>query len=719
MCWSFVRLNLYFQVSPSGSEAIATKNTIIAVVRQPISPATKANHQAIQDSKNILERIQDLKYTDSDFSAIENSLGSKKYADKTLPRKIVRPDIKPFASASKPIVVNAIHANNRTSINNDRKGFSGTIFRPIKSPNENGSSVSDKDVTSGGKEVHNYMSVSPKIDIYGSDGAYNEDSYSSLSDSHKLADPKDKTYKHKDRTTDESVQEKIKRITTKYSTKRGENKFDIDQDPSIENKIKSIKEKYSARRENILEGHGIRPISDSPKGNLTYNGIRPIDNSLRDSISRNGLRSISDSPKGNSAYFPAHTYGQRTHSSGLSQYRLSGLSPRHNASRISPRNIATDQTTRGRYQYSRDPLFRNTDYVNTSANLSYVKPEPRRYTGTSYDMNSLLVPTEVATVQNQNGVPVSQRPELQPAVSQVKTDNKQQSQPVVKATWERFDESPSPSVVPGHIKGDANDTKIQSVVSKELETVKDPYSVPLGKSNLMTDSTSIRQTTNTPPDAPDTLDGPVPVKTVAHGRSQEPYDSETESANDYQKLLNNETDNDLNNTESTETYDKSFERKLGEHLDLTLQAVKPVHEIIYEPTTCEPSEQDKAEPVPEARSSVEHVNESNLSLFEDVDNSDNSYTLSKPLSSAFAAEMDDLSMGYDTNSQSYIDLPGGDGSLAETDLDTDTEAVKREFYKHTGKIKDMLEQVNHRPEVHERQIYKQTRNIASPASSQG
>jgi hypothetical protein len=85
--------------------------------------------------------------------------------------------------------------------------------------------------------------------------------------------------------------------------------------------------------------------------------------------------------------------------------------------------------------------------------------------------------------------------------------------------------------------------------------------------------------------------------------------------------------------------------------------------------------------------------------------------------SMFAEEIgEESSAEYDSNTQSYLDLPD---RVTDTDIegDTDTESVRRDFYENTNRIKELLDG----PQNDFSDVYrhKLTRNTTSSASSQG
>lgn len=199
-------------------------------------------------------------------------------------------------------------------------------FRPIQSPHGNKSSISDKDMTSGGKEVNKIMSASPKLDILGTSasGSLNADSITSKlsttdrasirmkessprrsksSISPKYTAPNNKSNvvsskyvleTNSSRSTSklspeqdiisETVEERIKSITNKYSPKHS-SRIPLAEhglSMNIEQKVSSIKEKYKRRREDILQGKGVAQIysdvsedsrvskRNAPSNNSTY-----------------------------------------------------------------------------------------------------------------------------------------------------------------------------------------------------------------------------------------------------------------------------------------------------------------------------------------------------------------------------------------------------------------------------------------------------------------
>lgn len=660
----FINISHYqFQVSPSGSEAIATKNTTATVTGLPTTVIGPQNVYSKQTPvKNILAHSHGLKYADPE-PGIKLIKTAEKHNNNTLSEDCFKHYNSPSLPNPRAVLVNTVQTNSKNMLYTeilDNNKTEKSSFRPIKSPTGNGSSVSDKDVTSGGREVHQFMRVSPQIDIYGSDGNSCEATFSSRPDHYKLDKPSSALSKGKYDT--ETVRDKVKRISEKYSTKRDKNKGDSDS--SISDKIQSINEKYKAQRQNILKGKGLGSNSFSPQ-----NSTAPFGASLTDS---------------------------RPRSTDLPPHRRNLLS-------------ATDKTTSGQFSYTTEPIFKDLNSVRTVK-----EPESRQVMTLETNQSAFL--TDNVHKQHPNQLPAVTGSQVLPTYAT--KQNTAATKTGIPSTWERF-ETPTHSVVNKaidvsqhqeiNVKVNGNSRQeVKTLTKNESQANSDTLNFPkasdmrIGQTELCGENIS-EKTEN--------------VKDVS--QPKEDY-VDISSIGDYQRLLDDDMEDDEKEIESNEVYNTSFEEKLEEHLDLSLKSTPPTSDDKTNSTKGDLLKMKQTELLSATIDEVDDdKGDGNMSLFEDVDHSDKSYTLSKPLASAFAAELDDLSVGYDTNSQSYIDLPGGYGSLTDTDLDTDTEVVKRQFYNDTNKIKSILNSVEHRPEVQERQIYKQTRHTASSASSQG
>lgn len=185
--------------------------------------------------------------------------------------------------------------------------ISDKIFKPIASPTENKSSVSDKDMSSGGREVHSFMRKSPKIEIHGSSetrsftdtSSKSRSIMNSKSQSHSsknvIRDFKHQSLSsHSDRHSinntntmdnkNEPIHERINRISQKYRPKHVKTSPELECSSNIEDKVLSINEKYNRRRQDILRSKGISTMVD--KTNESSIAPKHIEKRPQDRIAR-------------------------------------------------------------------------------------------------------------------------------------------------------------------------------------------------------------------------------------------------------------------------------------------------------------------------------------------------------------------------------------------------------------------------------------------------
>lgn len=691
---------LYIQVSPSGSEAIATKNTTTTVTQLPVTPSHHLNNTSTKPvhASFPLDLIAD----DQLKKKIEELANSP--TDKNTLQRSVNTNLNNQAP-------NIVKVNTVTSsdLNDIAKGLSKSdisLFRPIRQPSDIRSSLSEKDITSGGKEVQKYMSVSPDIDVYGSDATYMDHSNSSKSNSFVYSDSFLSNSKHTVEVKEETLHEKIQRISDKYSTKRAKNNTMSDPETSISAKVDSINEKYKVRRKKITEGHGVLPINANLR-RAKMESRTPLKTSY---LSTRTNKISSALPTGNSGCI------DRLH---LTNYSGGLLSP----GTLTAVSVLNSNATESKLPQDYSVLS-NSQFHLPSDNVHYNPGDRRRgqYL-VSTDLNQEYGHSAGHTIN-----PESQNMD-EPVTYQTTRDSQNTIQEITASFSKPEDETKSdeqnkyiwPGAKESTFKTDlATDTWTANFDSVEEPTIRAQEAVSIIKetktaenAQIKTDMVAAKSQTNIFNDA---------VKSYTEKKRSPANDTIRNDAkittDEYQYLV--EEESDLDET-SEETYQNSFEKELGERLDLTLRAAESAapNKSEVKATLHEQKSEDSTRKQVASSDTIRanDVHSSNLNLFEDVDHSEKSYTLSKPITSMFAAEIDDMSMGYDTNTQSYIDLPGCYGN--HTDLDTDTEELKREFSENIGKNKDVIENGEGAKEFQERQTFKQSRNTTSSASSQG
>ena len=295
---------LEYRVSPSGSEAIATKkptNAVFTNVKKNNTKVTKRNSSRNSTTNNKQETIKGKKSISSSDeddvtfkdTAARESRSSKLPQDRT--SKSLRNSLLLSHSSDSDVVPVKEHkgefgtkravGKNVASPNPNCNKLNHTVtkprvgrsrsstgsgtnskrFKPICVTNSGRSSPSEKDLTSGGKEIHRYMSRSPvkSIVLHGSANSPTDvldggtatlvTEYKRSSDDRLLADVKSKV--------SSLFEEKLKEISEKYSYKRTYNKKPEEND----HKLKEISEKYRQKRKDILDGAGVRYDGGSPR----------------------------------------------------------------------------------------------------------------------------------------------------------------------------------------------------------------------------------------------------------------------------------------------------------------------------------------------------------------------------------------------------------------------------------------------------------------------
>lgn len=688
---------IVFQVSPSGSEAIATKNTAATAVPIINQIPSVAADQSPNSSDFTTHPPNNVK-----MHLQESANNVKTEHDLSQVKDIIRAPV----LQAQTVTVNRVNLTSPNKFSTEKTIDKSSLFRPIRPPSERKISISDKESTSGAREVRQYMSVSPKItssefEILGLAGSPKTKSDLSQQEEDISISWSQQNVEIKE----ESMNEKIKRISEKYSPKQEQYKVQVKGDLSLSEKIEELTEKYKYRRKQIMDGHGVQPINMSSGARTKHKSsqrakIDPDKSLYVNSDYRNGSLKdskhtfTSSSSHKQSGFYSRPGY-QMPPNVTLPGNNIPGLSQEYN----------TDDKLREISDFEKSqktPLLSSDGEIKYSPNSHIAKHEEHSLTNSkasasdskNYVTNNLGTEAqhkfpEMSNNGKQNGFGISE----QQVVSREGGDHasKKPTKESHCDERERKDTAPHSFTLPLE-ESDMNaefDPFGLHAVSNTVEI----------KSNL--DTVTTQEHTNV-------LDWPMSESYTAGKHDQ------IERQNDgrgYQRLLDDCSEEQQTCTD--DSYEEtSFERQLGERINLKLQTVKSTKKsdnISKTRTQCN-NDQKLMHDLQTFMTSSNpgEINSPNLSLFEDVNNSENSYTLSKPMTSAFAIEIDDLSAGYDT--QSFIDLPDRYGSHGYTDQDTDTDAFK---------IKDTLDRTAVDINVSPSGDKMLSRNADSSASSQG
>ena len=122
-------------------------------------------------------------------------------------------------------------------------------FKPIHTTSSGKSSSSEKDMTSGGKEVHDLMSRSPRVSIHGSPDCGSDISDNAIAKQYN-GDVRNVTHVSNVQTKVSAIfEEKLKLISEKYNLKRHN-----DEQNGQKDQLQSISDKYRQRRKDIVDG---------------------------------------------------------------------------------------------------------------------------------------------------------------------------------------------------------------------------------------------------------------------------------------------------------------------------------------------------------------------------------------------------------------------------------------------------------------------------------
>ena len=129
-----------------------------------------------------------------------------------------------------------------------RRGSSSKQFKPIDKTSSGKSSSSEKDLTSGGKEIHEFMSKSPGITGHESQNCGLDISETGVKNKHNHDMKNDNQISDDHNKVSAILEEKLKLISEKYNLKRHNLDHSDERD-----QMQSISDKYRQRRKNIVD----------------------------------------------------------------------------------------------------------------------------------------------------------------------------------------------------------------------------------------------------------------------------------------------------------------------------------------------------------------------------------------------------------------------------------------------------------------------------------
>ncbi|KAL4231532.1 hypothetical protein ACF0H5_009113 [Mactra antiquata] len=654
------------RVSPSGSEAISShrKSTPNVTTAIESKTNTRNNSTVIRSNNYRPEKRNELHVSPSTSSVVGllnsstlKDFGSDNITTKTFQKRSDAVRRQKHTKREKGIP----HRKER------KEAMSKALFKPISSSPDNKSSISDKDMTSGGREINSYMRNTPKIEQeYLTHTFSPTKSHSNAGASESMSvefsqcisrdDLNDNT-NHDYRTVQlktETTEETINRISRKYSPKRTKHTVESEPSSTINDKISSISEKYKIRRQNILEGKGVRTIvgpeqyslSASPlaanrrfigsKSDTNINNTR-TKSAIRTSVSsgqQNTIPTTLFSPFGYMPYPPnASNIGSPqplpfVHFSNMSQYP--GFVGMPYGSYGNLHNMTGSIPYPGDQNASHSI---STNIIKTSA----VDTHQPQHTEESVHLVQcdITVPNPVEQTENVS-VP-KELPHDEIAVPKCDTQTRD-TENTTHDTTVSVNMPVSGKSPPRET--DSNEREILTPSANDNKHSDDPVSVSESLSYLPFKGTKVEH-----PQVGNQSTSQIPMANqFANGTD----------ASGAQILTNPMLTDCHNAVTNRSSLNSSVESQLGEN-DTT---------DVSEPTS------------------------HHLKLFTDVDTIDCDEELSK--FSMFAETIDDDHTSIECDTNSFLDLPG---TLTESELDgdTDTESARRFFYEKSQHVKDLLE----------------------------
>ena len=253
------------RLSPSGSEAIPINKQInVSVgnigridesVNQHSNDSAVTNHteDGLTSTRRSDANAQSGEKTDADIEkAVSNSDHIVDHIDGTVrlyqqgnnKDNTVNKEENSGEEQSMIIQVNKERSIGHTSLM--RQESSSKQFKPIDKTNSGKSSSSEKDLTSGGKEIHEFMSKSPGIIGNESQNCRLDISETGVKRNHNMKNDNQISDDHNKVST--ILEEKLKLISEKYNLKR----HNLDHSDE-KNQMQSISDKYRQRRKDIVD----------------------------------------------------------------------------------------------------------------------------------------------------------------------------------------------------------------------------------------------------------------------------------------------------------------------------------------------------------------------------------------------------------------------------------------------------------------------------------
>ena len=585
--------------------------------------------------------------------------------------------------------------------------------------------MSEKDISSGGKEVYKYVSKYSLKDRGNVSARGGVSSLFSSSNKSRLSvvgyDSGSSPQTH------DSVQDKIQRISEKYSNKRKSSSGAVSA-PSVCDRLGAISDKYESKRRDIFEGKGVTLMTDGPH----YRP--PLLSKSEQNLDRlgSGFRNL------------PYSYTSPFARSNDELYRLS----RGTSGRIydSPYDgISAKQTTVGTYNHvQQNPVVNGTDF---NSSIKLMPPSAHNTTNDPWVSNQEPYRSTVLSAYTDNQSIVSQRAALTPnehvsdKTDSVKSQHAFQYPAVSKLSTETevFD----PSNI--HTQTSVKDTwasvspngQMQNIISNRNE-IKE---TPLMKQDVKSRLSSVNKATA----LVNQEDSSHIAVSKDRAVDQKHTDNTRKAIKDdvdvvdhkYERLA---YDSDSDRVTSAKANDLSFTRTLGETLDLSLKTPQtpqtPRSEIQHTSPISLDGRADKQEDLKASKQENSDISanqsysydfeketlsnnvESKENVHSREDLTDNSVSKQLPPSSLFAEELDDAPLVGDTSgSLSFMDLPG---TTTDTDHEPDpNRKFERKSHRDTRSGRRGRKQTQDEDTDTDLSDFQWPRSVVSPASSQG
>ncbi|KAH3855810.1 uncharacterized protein LOC127871097 [Dreissena polymorpha] len=365
--------------SPSGTEAIATKNTVPRVQSKPaISISTDLPYMqrhgpwhTVDDKRN----KPDTQHSKPRKAISRSRSSSCPRKDEISERSVkvhdpVSDSIKSYISSGtkydelptvsrikggKMLETEMKHRNNSVQ----KLKRNNSFFRPIRRPSvEN---ISDKEVSSGAKEVFMYTRKSPAVKPnYPFDSSLPSDMNSAIS----------KTI------TEDSVSETIRRISKKYGNKRAKDNKYI-RPRSVDDKIKDLNEKYKQKRKDIIDGKGVSPIHQSTSKSLPH--FRTSDFESKMTVTSSHGRTFSPNRSyDNVIQSPSWADRSEGHASSVNHVPVKAMNALHESSKASQRRWIEFDREHTESENGKPTIKKIVEDPLTKSDISPVHTLPKR-----------------------------------------------------------------------------------------------------------------------------------------------------------------------------------------------------------------------------------------------------------------------------------------------------------------------------------------------------